>query len=103
MNHHHGLYPNQGALYVHNSTLQCLAGLFLVNEVALSLRSEIPESVGLVGDVAHDGGDHGHVNEGEPGSSGRPSEVVMARLHHSGIFEVGRVRLDIEVRHFDRR
>lgn len=39
--------------------------------------------VGLVGDIAHDGGDHGHVNEGEPGSSGRPSEVVMARLHHS--------------------
>lgn len=101
LNPYHGLYPNPGALYVHISTLQCLAGLFLVDEVALSLRSEIPKSVGAVGDVAHDGGDHSHVGEGEPGSSGRPSEVVMARLHHSSIFEVGRVRLDIEVRHFD--
>lgn len=47
LNPYHGLYPNQCALYVHISTLQCLVGLFLVNEVALSLRSEIPESLHL--------------------------------------------------------
>jgi hypothetical protein len=47
LNPYHGLYPNPGALYVHISTLQCLAGLFLVDEVTLSLRSEIPKSLHL--------------------------------------------------------